>query len=224
MLPGALLGLLTSRVSFKAMAGTTYRLAVDGYHGAVGNIALGLTETVPPPVVIPANDNFSQRIVLTGANVSTRGSNVRASLERGEPRVAGTPGGHSIWWSWTAPAAGRVTISTAGSNFDTLLGVYTGTAVNKLSLVASNDEDSNDDSGNGTSRVTFKAVAGKKYQIAVDGFYGENEAWVEKPEAFRLWAKAIRKFAWKSLTKHDADYIGHDALAWLRGEGGKLVS
>jgi hypothetical protein len=63
---------------------------------------------------------------------------------------------------------------------------------------------------------------GRLYYL--DGFYGENEAWVEKPEAFRLWAKAVRKFAWKSLTKHDADYIGRDALAWLRGEGGKLVS
>jgi hypothetical protein len=63
-----------------------------------------------------------------------------------------------------------VTISTIGSSFDTLLGVYTGTAISNLVLVASND----DAEGSLQSDVTFQAAAGTTYQIAVDGFDGAS--------------------------------------------------
>ena len=59
-------------------------------------------------------------------------------------------------------------IRTTGSSIDTLLAVYTGTAVNALTAVAAND----DEPGLVTSAVTFSAVAGTTYQIAVDGFNG----------------------------------------------------
>ena len=63
-----------------------------------------------------------------------------------------------------------MTVSTEGSDFDTLLAVYTGTAVNNLNLVASNDDVNilNDL----TSQVTFSAQAGQTYYIAVDGYGG----------------------------------------------------
>lgn len=168
---GLFLGILTSRVSFSAVSGTTYRIAIDGYHGAVGNILLAVNQTVAPPRVAPANNNFANRIALTGASVSTTGTNIGASLQAGEPRIVGQQGGHSVWWSWTAPATGLVTISTSGSDFDTLLGVYTGSAVNSLRLMAAND-DQNLARNILTSRVIFRAVAGTRYQIAVDGYHG----------------------------------------------------
>ena len=34
-----------------------------------------------------------------------------------------------MWYQWTAPLSGLVTFDTFGSNFDTLLGVYTGNVV-----------------------------------------------------------------------------------------------
>jgi len=48
---------------------------------------------------------------------------VNATKEPGEPAHAGNDGGASIWYSWTAPSTGNVTITTEGSSFDTLLGV-----------------------------------------------------------------------------------------------------
>ena len=70
----------------------------------------------------------------------------------------------------TAPAGSepgeRVTLTLAGSNFDTTLGVYTGTALNGLTQVAAND----DYDGNLFSRVTFTATQGVTSQIAVDGY------------------------------------------------------
>ena len=60
-------------------------------------------------------------------------------------------------------------IDTSGlGNFDTLLAVYTGNAVNALATVVSNDNDG----ANKTSKVAFTAVAGTTYQIAVDGRNG----------------------------------------------------
>ena len=98
--------------------------------------------------------------------MTTTGTNVGATKESGEPNHAGNAGGASVWYKWTAPVTGTATISTAGSDFDTLLGVYKGSSVGALTTVAGND----DDGANVTSKVTFAATAGVTYEIAVDGF------------------------------------------------------
>src|SRR5438045_1081690 len=66
----------------------------------------------------PANDLFSDSIVLSGTDVTATGTNVGATKEAGEPSHAGSAGGASVWWSWTAPSFGSVKIDTAGSSFD----------------------------------------------------------------------------------------------------------
>lgn len=62
---------------------------------------------------------------------------------------------------------------------------------------------------------------GRLYYI--DGFYGANEQWTEKPEAFRQWARAILTKTKSTLNKHKGDYIGTGAEAWLALGKGKLV-
>jgi hypothetical protein len=119
------------------------------------------------------NDRFANRQRLTGANVTATGSTTTATRETGEPNVAGVSGGKSIWYTWTATNNGQVTLSTAGSSFDTTLGVYTGTALTALTQVAAND-DENFAAGRYTSRVAFNAVAGRTYQILVDGYGGAS--------------------------------------------------
>ena len=121
----------------------------------------------------PANDMFANRIVITGTNIVVTGSSVGATRETGEPYHAGNTGGASVWWSWKAPYVGTVTISTAGSSFDTLLGIYTGTSVSALTEVASND-DENPGSETYTSKVVCEVVANQTYQIAVDGYDGAS--------------------------------------------------
>ncbi|MBI5387937.1 MAG: S8 family serine peptidase [Verrucomicrobia bacterium] len=118
----------------------------------------------------PANDRFASRAALTGTTATTTASNVGATKETGEPAHAGNAGGRSVWWTWTAPADGAVTIGTMGSDFDTLLGVYTGAAVSALSVVAANDNQG----FLPFSSVSFTATAGTPYQIAVDGFGGAS--------------------------------------------------
>ncbi len=60
----------------------------------------------------PPNDDFINRTPLAGARIATAISNVGATKEPGEPDHLGNPGGSSVWFSWTAPASGRVTLST----------------------------------------------------------------------------------------------------------------
>jgi hypothetical protein len=125
-----------------------------------------------PPVPTPANDNFANRTLIQGASAVVTGSNTGASLETGEPFHWQSTGGKSVWWTWQAPASGSVVLTTGGSNLDTILAIYTGGSVASLILVESND----DFPGvhNGGSQVTFNAVAGTTYQIAVDGWGGAN--------------------------------------------------
>jgi hypothetical protein len=115
--------------------------------------------------VRPVNDTFSAGYTI-GVNQSLSGTNVNATKEAGEPTHANNAGGRSVWWAYNAQVSSPVTISTAGSNFDTLLAVYTGSSVNALALVAQNDDFNNTPQ----SQLTFQAVAGTTYFIAVDGF------------------------------------------------------
>jgi Ca2+-binding RTX toxin-like protein len=117
----------------------------------------------------PINDNFANRIVLPAIAINLPGTNLEATAEAGEPPfpVPFSAPNETVWWTWTAPSSGNFNLTTAGSNFDTVLAVFTGNAVNALTLVGSNDED---DSVSRQSLVNFNAVAGTSYQIAVDGF------------------------------------------------------
>lgn len=124
-------------------------------------------------VGIRSNDNFADSQILTGTNVTVTGSNTTATSQAGEPNPASVSGGKSVWWSWTASFSGTVTLSTAGSNFDTTLGVYTGSSLTTLQLVAEND-DENFNNGVYSSRVSFNAVAGTTYRIQVDGYQGDS--------------------------------------------------
>lgn len=115
----------------------------------------------------PANDSFATAAVLPGTSGSVNGSLSGAGVEVGEPATAG---GRTIWYRWTAPASGRVTFDTAGSGaagapLDTILTAFTGSALNSLQPVASNDDAS---PGDVTSRISFSVLVGTVYQLAVD--------------------------------------------------------
>lgn len=119
----------------------------------------------------PTNDNFESAGVLAGFPVNTTGSNIEATLQGGEPDESGGDGNSSVWWRWTAPSSGWIEIHTFGSDVDTLLSVYTGSALDTLSLIAFND-----DSTSAQSRVRFEAAAGELYSIQVSGFLNNTGA------------------------------------------------
>ena len=113
----------------------------------------------------PANDNFGSATTIGRITDEIWGSTSGATRQSGEPNPSnGT--GNSVWWKWTPTVSQKVQLSTFGSNFNTALGVYTGTSVSALTKVASSDDA---DSTTKTSRVIFNAVAGTTYRIVVEG-------------------------------------------------------
>ena len=153
-----------------AVAGTTYWYFVKGKN-ANGTSGFSAGDS-GFRAAAPANDNFANRIAITGATATVTGANTGATRETGEPLHAANRGGHSVWWTWTAPTSGTVTIDTIGSNFDTLLAVYTGGSVSGLTAVLNGSNDDSPAGNTQTSRVTFAVTAGTVYQIAVDGYNG----------------------------------------------------
>jgi hypothetical protein len=72
-----------------------------------GNVSLQLQFAAAP-----TNDNFANRTKLIGSRTHINANNYAAGIEPGETDKMGNPGGSSIWYTWTAPDSGRVTLST----------------------------------------------------------------------------------------------------------------
>lgn len=116
---------------------------------------------------LPFADHFAEAMVLTNALfVAGRSTNFHATREPLEPLHDGKRSPHSVWLSWTAPVTGIVSLNTLGSDFDTVLAVYTGGAVHALTPVESDDDSGLDQS----SALRFNAVAGTTYHVAVAGY------------------------------------------------------
>lgn len=140
------------------------RIEVDD---AIASLLANSCGSVTPP----ANDDFQDAVVLAGLSGSVGGTNVDATGEPGEPNHAQGQAAPlaSVWWSWTPDTSGQAVIDTLGSDFDTDLAVYVGTAVDALAEVAAN-EDISLATGNLRSVVSFHAVAGTTYHVVVDGW------------------------------------------------------
>lgn len=149
-------------VKFNSKPDTEYRVAFDDRqpNGQLYSLRYSLS---------PANDFFSSSTVVDGEMFSVAGTNRGATQETFEQTRphAGVGRGNSVWWRWTAPADLDFTINTMGSDFDTVLAVYTGSNASNLTEIASNDDRNALD---WTSQVSFEAVEGTTYHIAVDGY------------------------------------------------------
>ncbi len=117
-----------------------------------------------------ANDLFAYATSLTSTTGFVIATNTTATKEFKEPNHGGNEGGHSLWYTWTAPANGIFYVSTEGSDIDTLVGIYEGRFVDKLLQLASSDDIPGDDFG----EIITTVKTGNKYYIAVDGFAGST--------------------------------------------------
>ncbi len=135
----------------------------------------------------PANDAFAAPATLTSESPALLGDNLEATVEPSETESGNfarwddcgsfteTPTcGSSVWYAFTAPATGDYTIDTCdkGTEVDTVLYAYSGSALGALAELASNDDASTCDGGYGSngSRITFAATEGTTYRIQVLGY------------------------------------------------------
>ena len=149
----------------KASAGTVWK--TDGAKVATP-VAAGQTLVVYAIWAASDNDNFVNAIKITGSSGNVTGSNVSATSQSGEPLLSYSSPIKTVWWVWTAPSSGTVTFSTSGSSFDTVMGIYKGTALSSLVEACP----INDDYSGTASQCSFSAVPGTSYRIVVGGFGG----------------------------------------------------
>ena len=133
-------------------------VAANEAASALSALAPVIVET---PTTIPeTNNSFATRASINPLLGSVSDSNYLAAVQAG--------GGNSIWFTWHANFTGTLSLSTQGSDFDTLLTVYTGTSLSKLKVVAADSESG----GFHTSLVTFNVTSNTDYQIQVSGNQG----------------------------------------------------
>jgi len=145
-------------------------------------MAGGLVAAQPASAVTrPPNDLFNRAENLTagGCEASTDGTNVGARRQAYEPFIVSSSRAwpvQSVWFKWKSPVSDTVVIDTQGSDFDTLLGVYTGSTLRGLRLVGDNDDV--DPPSDETSEVEFEARRNVTYKIAIDGHWDSRGDYV----------------------------------------------
>ncbi|MEI9961770.1 MAG: Calx-beta domain-containing protein [Limisphaerales bacterium] len=94
-----------------------------------------------------AQTSFTSPQIISGNWGSVTNDNTGVTSDGGVPSSAGLPANAPLWYSWTAPQDGEVSLDTFGSvdnlsgqPADTVLGVYTGGGLSALSQVAANDD------------------------------------------------------------------------------------
>jgi hypothetical protein len=162
-------------------------LACDVYQYRARSFSTGTTYSAYTPIVqaaplgcnlAPTNDLFTNSEVVSGASYADTEPNGRhASRDSTDPPfpalgvcTGGFPrdGSQTIWYSWTAPANGSITVSTTGStqntsNLDTVIGVFTHNG-SAFTAIACDDEGG----AGSTSQVQDLAVtAGTTYHFHI---------------------------------------------------------
>lgn len=127
--------------------------------GATTSAVQQITVTDPRPV----NDDFSQRILLTGEVATGSINQTNATVESGEPRPFAVSAGKTLWWQWTAPRTAQATVVvTPAPQNSALLSLFTGSQLQSLYLLT-----------NHAGILTQPVQAGMNYQISLDSVSNE---------------------------------------------------
>lgn len=153
------------------VVGQTYYIRMYAYFG--GTTVQDLCITNPCPYGTPNNDLPCNAINIPLGTIAS--GNNDCSFNSGEPASPSCwdfDEENTVWYSFIAPASGKVKIRTApGTLTETQIAVYSGTCGTGLSLVDCNDDAP--DCGGTTltiSELTLTGlVSGTVYYIAVDG-------------------------------------------------------
>lgn len=156
--------------------GDTFYVQVSGYFGTEGDFCIEVNEIAVSTPASAANDTLCNAVALTvdaGCTVSN-GDNTNAFFEIGEPTGQCVFDQNSVWYSFVAPAAGGVTISTdfamINTNGSTELVLFTlpgGACANPSDLVEVNCQDLN--GAGGSLMDSIIVTPGETYYVKVSG-------------------------------------------------------
>lgn len=137
---------------------------IDAYSDGVG--CLGSASS------LPANDTCDDATYIytygtyvgDNSNATSDGSQVACGSVGG--------GGRDVYWRFSPPASGTVTIDTCGSTFDTVLSVHDDCPATPDNMIVCDDDagGSGDCPSTLQSYVSFLGLAGRQYYIRVAGY------------------------------------------------------
>ncbi len=155
-----------SQVDVTLIAGTPYYLNVGSVNSTMGQLTMNLSL-----LTVPDNDAMVRAVTIPGPPYSHSQNTRNATLEEGEALASCGSADASVWYQYTPSVSQNVIVDTLGSNYNTVLSVWTGSEL-PLTEVACQD----DVSGSLLqSQLTVALTAGTTYFINVAGVTAEVE-------------------------------------------------
>lgn len=124
----------------------------------------------------PPNDDFENAVIVSSGrfyhSTNTLGAATQGADPVGPCDVSNPPSAKSVWYFYTPVSSGSAVINTRGSNYDTVLSVWTGTHGSLAPVLnGCNDDIDNVITTTGLpSEVTINVVGGTTYRIMASGF------------------------------------------------------
>lgn len=137
-------------------------VSASGYTWTIHGAVQGIT----PPGNTPVNDQCAGAVTLANGIAVTASTSAATSQGDIAPSC-GSSVGKGLWYKVTPSVSGTVTLTTCGSDFDTVLAVYSGVCGSFTGTLC------NDDSSCG-SAISFTATANNTYYIYAGGYGGAS--------------------------------------------------
>jgi hypothetical protein len=117
------------------------------------------------------HDDFSNAVTVSATPYNANTDTTEASTAQDDPILPCVDGkmNNSVWYRYTPTESGPLTVNTNGSDYDTVLGIWTGSR-GALTSVGCNDDYGNTEATR-YSQVKLDVTAGRTYYIEVTGYY-----------------------------------------------------
>jgi hypothetical protein len=190
----------TVPATFMAGFGSTNSVGVQNPPPGGGTTVTTQTVTLPTFIVVapaPANDNFANATSITSTTFTDTKDSSGATTETNDPTPACaqsaqipfvTGRSNTIWYKVLPTGAGVANIDTIGSNYDSVLSVWSGTSQTALTAIACND-DINPGIIIVSQLTNVPLAAGTTYYILVSSFGPAD------PNPLALGGKSILNFS-----------------------------
>ncbi len=160
---------IQSQLQVELTENTTYYLVVNGYQSVTGNLSLNMQQ-----IQIMTNDNLSDAIVIDSLPFSLSQNTQEATGETKEASGSCAPSSASVWYQYIPLQDEKVVLSTLGSDYRTVLSVWTGSNFPLQEVACAENQESRQ------SQVNLNMTAGTTYNISIEGmvpigdFFGEQ--------------------------------------------------
>ena len=202
-----------SQLAYTFKAGTSYYIGITGYTGETGKLILNAK-----PIEALTNDNLANAIAVSSANYSNIQVTTGASIEPTEmiADCALSTLGNSVWYKYTPATNQTAVFSTFGSDYNTLLSIWTGTQ-HPLTQVACND-----DTNGMQSQIVTPLTAGTSYFINVAGVASSGGTAESGNLIFKVSTPPVNDALANATTVNSLSYVDNISTAGASNETGEL--